>query len=225
MTALMDRSAAVRGEARFRLLESGVDFAQVYRDAMATDNLARFVTALSGLVETGNSRDAERLAPLLSHPTTRVRRVAVRGLLGLGGERYMESGLAVLADEAPSVSSAACSALGPHASAIGGSRLWAALQMASTDHARQNALRVLARLPKRDAVTYLLLAAAESQEALASLGQQYLRRWNAKYNITQTPPTEGQLERLKNVLSETKSVLPAIVTSEIRFSVRSFDLG
>jgi hypothetical protein len=97
--------------------------------------------------------------------------------------------------------------------------------MASTDHARQNALRVLARLPKRDAVTYLLLAAAESQEALASLGQQYLRRWNAKYNITQTPPTEGQLERLKNVLSETKSVLPAIVTSEIRFSVRSFDLG
>jgi HEAT repeat protein len=223
VTALMDGSAGVRGEARFRLRESGVDFPQLYRDAMATDSPARFVTALSGLVETGDPTDAERLAPLLSHPIAKVRRVAVRGLLVLGGERYVESGLNALADEAHSVSWAAWSALAPYASVIAGSRLWAAVQTASPDHARRNALRVLARLPKWDAVPYLLLAAVDGDETLASLGRQYLRRWNAKYNRTQTRPTGGQVERLKQVLSETESLLPKALTSEIRFSVGSFE--
>lgn len=222
MAGAMDTRAATRAEARFRLRDRGADFAQVYRAALATDRPARLASAVAGLTETGRPEDASALLPLLSHQSPRVRRAVVRGLVWLAGERYLDAAFDVLGDPARSVSSAAWESLKPHAQALGGPRIHSLLDPSKPEHVREYGLRLLERLPKWDAVSYLLLASAESDEPIASQARKFLRRWNARFNVAQTAPTKAQLVRLNEALDGVESALPATDIAAMRFAIRPF---
>ena len=222
MAGAMDTRAATRAEARFRLRDRGVDFAQIYRAALATDRPVRLASAVAGLTETGRPEDASALRPLLSHQSPRVRRAAVRGLVWLAGERYLDAAFDVLRDPARSVSSAAGESLKPHVQALGGPRLWSLLDSSNPEHVRECGLLLLERLPKWDAVSYLLLASAEGDESLASQARKFLGKWNARFNVTQTVPTREQLVRLHEALAAVESALPATDIAAMRFAIRPF---
>jgi len=222
MAGATDTSAANRAEARSRLRDRGVDFAQVYRAALATDRPARLASAVAGLTETGRPEDASTLLPILSHHSPRVRRAAVRGLVWLAGERYLDVAFDALKDPARSVSSAARESLKPHVQALGGPRLWSLLDPSNPEHVRECGLRLLARLPKWDAVSYLLLASAESDEPIASQAREFLRRWDARFNDTQTTPSNAQLVRLNDALAAVESALPATDIAAMRLAIRPF---
>ena len=222
MAGVMDTSAATRAEARFWLRDRGVEFAQIYRAALATDRPVRLASAVAGLTETGRPEDASALLPILSHHSPRVRRAAVRGLVWLAGERYLDVAFDALKDPARSVSSAARESLKPHVQALGGPRLWGLLDPSNPEHVRECGLRLLARLPKWDAVSYLLLASAESDEPLASQAREFLRRWDARFNDTQTTPSNAQLVRLNDALAAVESALPATDIAAMRLAIRPF---
>lgn len=221
--ALLDPSAAVRSQARFHLRQSGgFDFARFYREALSATQPRKLATALSGLAETGLQSDAERCFAFLSHPSTRVRVAAIRGLMKVGGEPYIESVVALIHDAAPAVSRQAGRSLQPFAGGLGAERLLALFERSAQPHTRRSLLRLMAALPKWDSIHCLLRAVPDENEARAAEAQAYVRRWNARYNRSQTVPTGEQLMRLQGALAQAAHLLPAGEAAEIRLAVRSF---
>jgi HEAT repeat protein len=216
--ALMDRSGAVRDAARFHLRAEGLDFAQRYREALATEDLGRLFGAIEGLGETGDAGDADRVAPLLDHPAPRVRRAAVKALFRLGGDAYVDTLVDRLRDPGPGVSAQVRRGLRRHASALTGQQLWSIFGASRDAHVRRNALSVLAALPKWEAIGYLLSALADADEALRLLALRHVERWNARYNMSHATPQPEQLARAEVALPNVAEPL----AGEIRFVIESF---
>lgn len=216
--ALLDRAAGVRDAARFHLRETGLDFAQLYRGALSG---GRPATALTGLAETGGAADLERVTPYLSHPRARIRRVAVKASIRLGGEDAVGRVIATLGDAARSVSAQARDSLKRFAAAVGGDRLWGLVEWSTVAHSRMNALHLIAALPKWEAIGYLLRAAGQPDDALSSKARDYLVRWNAAYNRSQSAPTGEQLRRAAEALAHAGSTLSERVAADIAFAIRS----
>ena len=216
--ALLDRAAGVRDAARFHLRETGLDFAQLYRGALSGGRLA---TALTGLAETGGAADLERVTPYLSHPRARIRRAAVKASIRLGGEDAVGRVIATLGDAARSVSAQARDSLKRFAAAVGGGRLWGLVEWSTVAHSRMNALHLIAALPKWEAIGYLLRAAGQADDALSSKARDYVVRWNAVYNRSQSAPTGEQLRRAAEALAHAGSTLSERVAADITFAIRS----
>jgi HEAT repeat protein len=153
VAALLDRAAMVRLQARFHVRQrGGLDFAQFYRDALATEVPRHLAAAIGGLVETGVKADAEPIAPYLEHGSPTVRRTAIRGVMGLGGAPYVSRVLERVGDVAPGVSRQAMQCLLPYVAAIGVTELWTRFELAALVHVRQNLVHMLAAMPKWDAI-------------------------------------------------------------------------
>lgn len=80
-TTLADRSALVRGTARFYLRPHGVDFPEIYRRLLA-EAATTTPGAVAGLTEVGTADDADLFRSLLTQPRARVRIEALKGLAG-----------------------------------------------------------------------------------------------------------------------------------------------
>jgi HEAT repeat protein len=221
--ALLDRSAAVRAQARYYIRQrEGMDFAQFYRDALATSQPDGLVVALSGLVETGSPADAAHIGSYLTHPSARVRRTAIRCVMTLGSDQFTHPVLERVFDDSTSVSRQAAVFLQPYAASIGATTLWALFELARSVHVRRSLLLLLARLPKWESVCYLVRAAAVGDHVTASWARERLRRWQARYNQGQTAPSGEQLDRLAAALSEAAAYLYEEDRMMLRFIVRTY---
>lgn len=220
MAALLDRSPSTRALARARLREP-LDFAEFYRNAMFTDVSGRLAAAIAGLAETGAPADAERLLPHLLHPSGKVRRAAIGGLIKFG-DQYVDQVLECVLDPAPGVSAQARKALQARADLVGGSALWSRFTESSLPHVRKNLLRLITRLSKWESIGFLMQAAGDTDETISALAIQCVGMWNARYNRRQTMPSKQQLLRLEAALAQWGSRLASVEAEQLQFALRTF---
>lgn len=223
MTALLDRSAALRAAARSHLRDRGEgDFAAMYRDALAAKSPPTLVAACLGLGETGAPEDADLLARYLAHELPQVRRAAVRGVARLDGDGYLPVLLRCVLDEAPGVSNEAQRALLPFASGLDSAELWGHFRASALFYVRFNLLGLLAALPKWKSIVYLVRATGDDDWRMAAQARDYVCRWQAEYNRSFAQPTRQDLDQLADALSESAGRLPADTLRELQFVARSF---
>lgn len=223
MGALLDRSAAVRAQARYYIRHrDGLDFALFYQSELTAAQPGRLVIALSGLVETGGRAKADQIAPFLTHPSAQVRRTAIRGVMSLSGDQYTGPVLDRVFDQSTSVSRQAALFLQPHAGSIGATTLWALFEVAPAAHVKRQLLLLLSRLPKWESITYLVRAVAVGDHATAARARQFIRRWQARYNQGQAVPSREQLAQLEAALSKAKTHLDEETLALLWFTVRMY---
>lgn len=222
-TALLDRSASIRDEARFHLRKQGeFDFAQFYRDAIKVTRPKQLIIAISGLGETGEQTDADLVLPFISHQTAKVRQTAIKYLFRLGGERYVTTVLDRIIDDAPNVSAQAGREVQAYVTTIGSTLLWTLFEQSSLAHVRKNLLRLISALPKWESITCLINAVDYADNAIAAVVKDYIKRWNTRYNHNQSAPTREQLMRLEVALSQHGSSLDKTSLDSISFAIKSF---
>lgn len=222
-TALLDRSGVVRAEARYHLATlTDHDAAAYYRDAITTSVPPALAAALAGLGETGSPPDAQRLAPYLSHPLVRVRWAAVRYLLRLGGDQYLDAVAHTVLDVAPSVSRQASKALRPHGARVGRAWLSNAFETSTARHVRENLLDLSSALPKWERIMCLLGAVCDRDEAVAARARAGVALWDAQYNVSQSVPSRDQLATLDAALTAAEPALVPETVASIRRAIRSF---
>lgn len=222
--ALLDRSASVRAFARFHLANRGQDWQRrFYRDAIGRGRISELPAAIAGLAETGGLEDAPVVESFLGHPTTAIRRTAVRYLIRLGGDEFIDRVFECMTDASRGVSNQSRQSVQPHVARIGGSRLWLCFSEDGLLHIRRNALRLLSALPKWEALSYLIKATLDRVPTLSELARDYVVRWDAKYNQTQAPPTDEQLLEARAALALAREKLPSTTIESISFSIRTFE--
>lgn len=210
--ALFDRSAAIREEARFHLRKRGrSEFAETYRHAIREGLV--FEGAIAGLGDTGTAEDAELLLPILQSASTRLRATAVAAIGRLGAENYAEAIFHRLADESPRVAKEAAKALRERVAVIGQERLWELFRSEARGHVRMAVLRLLDGLASWEKLPYMIRAAADSDESIATRGMISASRL---YNRVFTQPSAQQRERIEASIAETAGKLPPGFEAEIR---------
>ena len=201
--ALFDRNANVREMARYRLRDDGIDFAALYRTAVPS------LVAIAGLAETGTRADVTIVAPFLEDPRATVRRAAIRTVLTLGGDDYVDRVLPLLSDESRGVSSQARRSLMPHGPVLDAATLWTLYESTTADYVRRNVLTLMTALPRWESITFFVRA----------LAHEHIARWNEFFNRRPSAPTTRQLQALDEALAQ--SSLPEETIQMIRFSMRA----
>ncbi len=222
-SAVMDRSAAIRDFARFEIRKRGeVDFAWMYREAIAGASTVRLAAAIAGLGETGERSDAEAVLPFLEHPNASVRLASVRTVVHLGGERFIQEVLPRLSDPATSVASLAVKMLSRYVAAIGGVELQTRFRASAEPRIRVNLLRMIAALPKWESIRMLLDAATDRDAAVASVAREYVLRWMARYNRSSIAPSNEQVKLVRAAIANAGSALKPKLIQEILFTLDSW---
>lgn len=223
VSALLDRNASVRNEARFRLRDDEkLDIRQFYRNALGSKDIGLLIAALAGLAETSGVEEAETLVPFLSDPVARVRRAAICYLARLAGDAYFDHFLRCAMDASPGVSKQAFQVLRRYAFYFTGARLWDLFSESKLIHFRRNVLRLIAALPKWESIPYLLRIAHEGEETFADLAREYVIQWDAQFNRSQTVPSQEQLGRVEEALTMAEEDLPGATVASMRFSISAF---
>jgi hypothetical protein len=211
--ALLDRSA-----------DRGQDWQRrFYRDAIGRGRASELPAAIAGLAETGSREHAAVVESFLGHPTNTIRRAAVRYLIRLGGDEFIDRVFECLTDASRGVSNQSRQAVQPYVARVGGPRLWQCFSENHLLHVRRNALRLLSTLPKWEALSCLIKATLDQVPSLSELARDYVVRWDSKYNQTQAARTGEQLPAARAALALAREKLPPRTAESISFSVRSFE--
>lgn len=211
-TALLDRSFAIRDEARFHLRKRGeVEFAETYRHAFRKGIVCE--AAVAGLGETGVAEDVDLILPFLQSDSARMRAVGVAAVGHLDGETHVEAIFERLKDVSPRVAKEAAKALGECTSSIGQERLWELFCSEKREHVRLAVLRFLDGLPAWEKLPYMIRAAADQNERIASRAVVSVTQL---YNRVYTKPSGEQEARLQASIAETAGRLPPTFGEELQ---------
>jgi HEAT repeat protein len=218
--AACDHNGMVRATARFVLKGRGVtDFAAFYRRELDTAG-AKAEGALLGLGDVGRAEDAEAVEPFLADARPRARAAAVEALDRLRRDAAVPAILPLLADDSPRVSRAAREALARRA--VPPPALAAIFTGAHPPHARANALRLLARGSRWEAIPWIVRGAADGDPRVADLGRRALDRLGAVFNRSFQTPAPDQLARLAAELDAAGERIDPAIAKWLRDVIRSY---
>lgn len=123
---LADRSALVRGTARFYLKPHGVDFAGMYRQLLGSGPDTVTPGAVAGLAEVGGAEDTGVILTLLSHSRVKVRVEAIRALQAVASSIDTDAMLALIEENwSPAVTRQATTTLLARGAGVDADRLLA----------------------------------------------------------------------------------------------------
>lgn len=215
--ALLDPSPSVRWTARHYLTEARVlDVRDFYVRALSDADPSRLAAAAAGLGECGQgAEDAERVAPLCTHPSPLVRRAALGALDELDGNRHVEVLLAALHDERASVAREAATRLKKHVRALGEPRIAALLRDAERAHTRRLAVRLVMQMDRRAAIPLLLEAALDQDESVALEVQKSLRSFLGWARVHKLRLDPMERERLTAQLTAARTKLDERIATEL----------
>jgi hypothetical protein len=222
-TALLDTNIAIREAARsyFRT-NGGLDFRSFYVGKSESSTGRELLAAILGLGETGTAADSQALDRFLDNPSPGIRHAAVRGIAKLNPAPYTDRFVIAINDTSTRVAWEATLALVKKANLVGGRRLWEVFQRSSHRHGKRFALFLIARISKWDSLIFLLRALPASDESLAELSRDYVRRWFARYNRTFTTPTPDQLSKLRALLATHELLLAPALAVELKSIIDTF---
>ncbi|HLZ00179.1 MAG TPA: hypothetical protein VKT33_14055 [Candidatus Angelobacter sp.] len=219
--ALMDSLPSVRGYAQFQLgKQSDFDLRQFYLEALAKSDTMSLCSAISGLGEVGASSDTALIVRYVSHEVPKVRRAALRTLLRLHADDFVDVFVERLSDRAPAVSREAMKGLNKAIHLIAGERVWRIFVGTAAVHTRRNALFLISRLSKWESIGYLVEALCADNECLKKLAETYVRRWHWQFNRSFAAPANEQMERLKAAIERCGDRLDQPVRELLEFTSR-----
>jgi hypothetical protein len=213
MTALSDRSSALREFARWKLtdLKMEIDFRQFYLEHIANNkNASEIATAALGLGDVGRSDDAQMLMHHMLNPSVTVRKSVLQTIARLDANNYSDLFIQQLQNAAPGISRAAANALQLTMDAITAQELWTIFTTTPLLHVKRNVLRLLNKTPKWDRVVYLLLVASGDNPGFCPSILSNLQGWYREFNATwaYTKPTAKQIALLKIGMKTFPAELP-----------------
>lgn len=214
--ALADRSALVRGTARYYLKPHGLDFARIYRRLLGSDLDGVSPGAVAGLAEVGSAADTDVILPLLKHPRVRVRVEAIRALETIAPAVDTDHMLALIEENrSPAVTRAATTAILTRGTAGDHDRLLALLEPRRPVPVRLAARQLLASRDSawRLAINVMLLS--DPEEAVADRAMRDLKV--ALQQQIYTKPNGETAELLAAHLPEADRLLPPATARLLRF--------
>lgn len=213
--ALLDRSRTVRETARWIQKQCGCDEArEMYLASLSSGDMARRIAAIQGLGEVGTKTDAAAVVPHASSPVPRERQAALTALGRLDAESHRKVFLDALVSDHARTSRVACEVL------LKGStwptQQWLLDQYRATDHlhVRRGVLALTQKLPKWQAMTFLLDVMPQRPEDIDPVLSFHLTRW-LRSLLRVPPPQGGELERTRMSLCEARERLGWRVFPEV----------
>jgi HEAT repeat protein len=207
--ALLDVSASIRELARFHLQASpGFDAAGFYRRILAGSGPS--LASISGLGETGDATDLPRLRGFLEACLPGFRRVAVRGLAALGKENVVPELVHCLRDESPGVIRETGRQLAPFLNNVPTAMLFRVVVEGATETAKQTALRLIYAKGKWESVPWLIRAASDRTESVATSARSLLESWFTPplCNRVFTRPSPAEWRAVEEAVSSENASLP-----------------
>lgn len=209
--SIFDPNASMRALARFHLGRLGVgNFARVYCEALRAPCGPSTAAALRGLGETGGREHAPLALAWLERPELRVQRAALRALSSLDGEHHVARLVQALGSAPHGVSREARDALLTRVGLVGADALAALVEGSPHVHVQLNALTLVNRLSRWEALPHLVRACDSPTAAVARRAQHLVERWAAEHSQRFfTRPTPSQLARLRSALATASDRVPA----------------
>ena len=209
MAGLFDTSESVREVSRYFLQKHGeIDLRGEYLRAVTGVQGAMLVGAIAGLGECRNLADVEVLEPFLSHPAALVRRETIRSLQLLREGHYLPEFLRALGDTSLKVVRTAAKAIANCSPSAAPEQLWEMIQSSKRTSVRIIVLRLLIRVERWMSVPFLVLAAADQDEAVCNEAVLGLIRLRFDHNRTVfTIPSAEVKARIREALGAFKGEL------------------
>ena len=199
--ALLDPHRSMREEAIYHLKNiQPLDVARFYRQHLAHAEGSTLYAVLSGLGDTGEAEDDSSIVSYTSHPSSKIRRAAIKALAALRPEAHLDIFMSALEDEGPNISRQALKALSRKTSSLNAARVWEVFSSAAHAHVKRNALSLLGKFAKWESIAYLTRAVCDTDEDIVELSRMAIRRWLIRFNRSFTSPTSDQIARLRSAL-------------------------
>jgi HEAT repeat protein len=209
--ALLDRSATVRGLARYLAGKLAPDVAPrgVYVVALNGDVPRQAAAAVEGLGETGSEADAPLVRPFLTHAVPRIRRAALVALATLAPVVAVAAAMDALDDLAPAVRRAARDVVRRHRRQVDFETLWTRIRALVDAQLRCVTLKLLIEAPRWDAVAFLLMALDDADAHVRASALALVDEWARAFNQTYAlMPTRAQRERVRALSERHRAQLP-----------------
>lgn len=222
-TALLDSHKSMREEARYQLKSiQPMDVAAFYREQLTREGGPNLYALISGLGETGRAEDDRLILPYTSHPSSKIRRAAIKALASLRPEAHLELFMRALEDDVPSISQLALKALSRKTGSLSTARVWELFTSTAHAHVKRNAFALIGRFAKWESIAYLIRALCDTDETIVALSRFAIRRWLIRFNRSFTAPTSEQLARFKDALGQCGRLLDEATQEQLSFSIKGY---
>ena len=222
---LLDRAPMVRQLARTLIsrLDLGIVARQIYLNELTSDAPNRLPAAIAGFAELGPEDGLAVIEPFLRHPVAPVRGSALRAVTMLAPDQGMRLAVEALTETASLVRSVAIRLLGAHVSKVDFRAVRSRGQQLASPQERVRVLRILARAPKWDAVSFVLESLDDPDAAVRDRGARLLGSWLARFNSNGRQPDREQLIMARGLLEQRAGVLSSETEKVLRFTLGSFE--
>lgn len=213
---LTDRNATVREMARWIVAREKpeFDFAAFYRDMPGQTPSV----AIAGLGETGTPEDANRLAPYLEDSDSGNVRAAIRAMLLLDEDRWVEKIMERLGDRREEVANEAYRQLARCDLSGRSEALKNIFRQSPYPFTRRKCAALLFRLPNKwNELEIILTALADEDAAVRECAQKRLPVWIRDFNRSFYTLPEEQCATLKQLLQRNQETLPPKILQLFRF--------
>jgi hypothetical protein len=218
--ALLDHSRSVRNAAAY-LLKSKYDQSALptWRAIVDRGPSAEFMIAASALVEHAEAVDAPRIGALLSHPSARLRSMAIHVLARLGGDDLAIQLDRALADPSSRVLREVARGYSVGNQVLSPERLAEVFTAATNLSCRIALLQAARVLGKWQELTFLAGQAKEADSELFEYFRPHLDRWLSRANSSFSALPEDHRAQLLGELEAVQSVHPSYPWGQLRVMV------
>ncbi len=223
--ALLDNHMAIRESARNYLSKiEDINYAEVYRAFLVSDDLRILKVAILGLGETGAIEDSLSIAPFVSRKESPIRRAVIRSLAKLDANSFGDLFYETLTDERRGISSEARKVFVKNLKLVNLAKLLAIFNESFFVHVRKNILILIDKLGKWDKVPPFIMASSDSNCEVSELSSRYLTKWLASYNASFETPTQSQINEIVKSIDKFGSNLDEGFKKQLVFSLKGFQV-
>lgn len=203
---LLSHSIIIRRHARYLMSRyEQMDYRAFYTSAIQ-DRPDKRAAAIAGLGETGDREDVTIVEPYCRAPAVPVRKAALHAMSRLNGSAFVEFFLQSLSDAQPGISRIARDALIKNIHLVSARRLWDIYNQHEFRHVRRNALFIIMRCSKWEAIPLLLHACVDTDSELAIIARNGVCRWCRRYNRNLIQPTQEQMDRFREAFARAETM-------------------
>ncbi len=218
--SLLDRHRIVRATARaiLKSKDPNFGFSRYYRDALASEHGVRRTAAISGLGETGEQKDSERIIPYLNASLPRDRKAALLSLYGLDREGAIPVLLDAITDAHAGVSRVAMNILCQDGLDSHIDQLIETVQVVQSEHGISNALTSIVRAHEWKSLAIVLAFCRHPAKSIADHAMVLMRGWLRRPYMARG--TRADIKRVAAEIDRVGHQLPSARLKDLELLIR-----